>query len=71
MCSSENSMLKMIQSKFKHINSPFLNKLKDDAIKIKNETKLLIAADKTTNFYKLEPSAYNDLFKFLSLPRII
>ena len=50
-------MLKMIQStKFKHINSPFLNKLKDDAIKIKNETKLLIAADKTTNFYKLEPS---------------
>lgn len=60
----ENSMLKMIQStKFKHINSPFLNKLKDDAIKIKNETKLLIAADKTTNFYKLEPSAYNDLLE--------
>ena len=60
----ENSMLKMVQStKFKHINSPFLNKLKDDAIKIKNETKLLIAADKTTNFYKLEPSAYNDLLE--------
>ena len=60
----ENDMLKMIQStKFKHINSPFLNKLKDDAIKIKNETKLLIAADKTTNFYKLEPSAYNDLLE--------
>ena len=37
--------------------------LKDDAIKIKNETKLLIAADKTTNFYKLEPSAYNDLLE--------
>ena len=31
----ENDMLKMIQStKFKHIKSPFLNKLKDDAIKI-------------------------------------
>jgi len=60
----ENSMLKMIQStNFKHFNSPFLNKLKDDAIKIKNETKLLIAADKTTNFYKLEPSAYNDLLE--------
>ena len=57
-------MPKMIQStNFKHINSPFLNKLKDDAIKIKNETKLLIAADKTTNFYKLEPSAYNDLLE--------
>ena len=60
----ENDMLKMIQStKFKHIKSPFLNKLKDDAIKIKNETKLLFAADKTTNFYKLEPSAYNDLLE--------
>ena len=34
----------------------FLSVLKDDATKIKNETKLLIAADKTTNFYKLEPS---------------
>ena len=51
-------MLKMIQStKFKHINSSFLNKLKDDAIKIKNETKLLIAADQTTNFYKLQAVA--------------
>ena len=60
----ENSMLKMIQStNFKRFNSSFLNKLKDDAIKIKNETKLLIAADKTTNFYKLEPSAYNDLLE--------
>ena len=60
----ENDMLKMIQStKFKHINSPFLNKLKNDAIKIKNETKLIIAADKTTNFYKLEPSTYNDLLE--------
>ena len=38
----ENDMLKMIQSiKFKHINSPFLNKLEDDAIKIKNETNYL------------------------------
>ena len=52
----------MIQStKFKHINSPFLDKLKEDAIKIVNEAKLLIAADKTTNFYKLEPPAYNDV----------
>ena len=60
----ENDMLKMIQlTKFKHFNNPFLNKLKDDAIKMKNETNLLIAADKTTNFYKLEPSAYNDLLE--------
>ena len=42
----------MIQStKFKQVNNPFLNKPKDDTKRIKNETKLLIAADKTTNFY--------------------
>ena len=39
-----------------HNSSSFKNQ-------IKNETKLLIAADKTTNFYKLEPSAYNDLLE--------
>ena len=60
----ENNMLKMIQSvKFKQVNNPFLNKLKEDADRIKNEPKLLIAADKTTNFYKLEPSTYNDLLE--------
>ena len=57
-------MLKIIQSvKFKQVNSPFLNKLKEDTDRIKNDPKLLIAADKTTNFYKLEPSEYNDLLK--------
>ena len=57
-------MLKMIQSvKFKQVNNPFLNKLKEDTDRIKNEPKLLIAADKTTNFYKLEPSTYNDLLE--------
>ena len=60
----EDDMLKMIQSKkFKQVDNPFLNKLKDDSVRIKNETKLLITADKTTNFYKLEPSTYNDLLE--------
>ena len=60
----EDDMLKMVQSlKFKRINDPFLNKLNEDAKLIKKETKLLIAADKTTNFYKLEPSKYNDLLE--------
>ena len=54
----EDDMLKMIQSvKFKQVNNPFLNRLKKDTDHIKNEPKLLIAADKTTNFYKLEPSS--------------
>jgi len=60
----EDDMLKMIQSvKFRQINNPFLNKLKEDTDYLKNETKLLIAADKTTNFYKLEPSTYNELLE--------
>ena len=57
-------MLKMIQFvKFKQVNNPFLNNLKEDTEHIKNEPKLLFAADKTTNFYKLEPSTYNDLLE--------
>ena len=60
----EDDMLKMIQSvKFKQVNNPFLKKLKEDTDHIKNEPKLLIAADKTTNFYKLEPSTYNELLE--------
>ena len=58
----EDDMRKMIESvKFKQVDNPFLNKLKEDTDRIKNEPKLLIAADNTTNFYKLEPSTYNDL----------
>ena len=60
----EDDMLKMIQSvKFKQVNNPFLNKLKEDTDSIQTESKLLIAADKTTNFYKLDPSEYNDLLE--------
>ena len=60
----EDDMLKMIQSvKFKQVNNPFLKKLKEDTDHIKNEPKLLIAADKTTNFYKLEPFTYNELLE--------
>lgn len=33
--------------------------MKNDTERIKNETLLLIAASKTTNFYKLEPSNCN------------
>ena len=58
----EDDMLQMIQStKFKQLNNPFLNKLKDDTKRINDETKLITSADKTTNFYKLEPATYNDL----------
>ena len=49
--------------KFKQANNSFLNKLKEDTELIRNEPKLLIAADKTTNFYKLDPATYNDLLE--------
>ena len=39
------------------------DRLKEDTDRINNEPKLLIAADKTTNFYKLDPSTYNDLLE--------
>ena len=56
----EDDMFKMISSvKF----NSFLNKLKEDTELIRNEPKLLIAADKTTNFYKLDPATYNDLLE--------
>ena len=42
----------------------FLNNLNKDVKHIKNDSsKLLIPADKTTNFYKLEPQKYNELLE--------
>ena len=59
-----DSILRMIQSvKFKHVNNSFLNRLATDTDLIRKEPNLIVPADKTTNFYKLEPSAYNDLLE--------
>ena len=60
----EDGMLDIIQTtKFKPVNSKFLADLNNDVKRIKNESKLLIPADKTTNFYKMEPAAYNKLLE--------
>ena len=49
---------------FKPVNNNFLNSLNKDVKHIKNDSnKLLIPADKTTNFYKLEPQKYNELLE--------
>ena len=51
-------------TKFKPVNNKFLNNLNKDVKHIKNDSsKLLIPADKTTNFYKLEPQKYNELLE--------
>ena len=57
-------MLKIIQTtKFRPVNNKFLNDLNSDAKRIKDEKRLLVPADKTTNFYKMHPTAYNDLLE--------
>lgn len=58
----ENDVLKMIQGiRFRQVNNPFLDELRRDSERIKKETKLIIAADKTSNFYKVEPADYSKL----------
>lgn len=48
--------------KFKHPRLDALQKkLKDDIEKIKNDDKVYVAADKTSNFYKLTPENHNEL----------
>ena len=58
----EDGLLKLSQDiEFKSINKPFQKQLHRDIINIKKSNKLLVAADKTTNFYKVEPTKYKKL----------
>ena len=60
----EDGMLNIVQNiEFKNTNKPFQNQLHKDTQNIKNDRNLFVAADKTTNFYKLEPDQYNKLLK--------
>ena len=58
----EDGLLKLSQDiEFKSTNKPFQKQLNSDIINIKKSNKLLVAADKTTNFYKVEPTKYKKL----------
>ena len=47
--------------KFRKVNNnQFQNKLKDDLKNIRNEDRIIVAADKTRNFYKMETHKYKD-----------
>ena len=60
----EDGLLKMIQTiKFRSVNDDFQKQLKDDIKRINNDTNLYIKADKTTNFYKLDPTDYCKLLE--------
>lgn len=55
-------MLTLIQNvKFKRDRDEFQKELSQHLTKIRSNNKLLIAADKTTNFYWLDAPAYNKL----------
>lgn len=63
MITFENRLTNMIQNiKFRNINCEFQKKLASDIkTKLKDSNKLLIPADKTTNFYQMSADAYKEL----------
>ena len=58
----ESKMLALVQNiEFNNSNNEFQKVLSEDVKKIKLDNKLLIAADKTTNFYRIDTPAYKQL----------
>ena len=58
----EENMTNLIQNiEFEHQRNSFQNQLKSDLNSIKKDNKLTIKADKTVNYYKMEPKRYNEL----------
>jgi hypothetical protein len=51
------------QLKFRKTTNNFQRKLKDDLRKLSNDDKVIVAADKTRNFYKMEKDNYNELLE--------
>ena len=49
--------------KFGRYSDTFQSKLKNDLEDIKNETKVIVKGDKTSNYYKLEKEQYHDLLE--------
>ena len=60
----EEGMLNLVQNvDFKQTNNTLQQQLEKDKNDINNDSRLLIAADKTNNFYKVEPDHYSELLK--------
>ena len=58
----ENNMLTLVQNiEFNYQSCDFQKRLAKDTTQIKADTKLLVPADKTTNFYRLDSHSYNQL----------
>ena len=54
-------LIKNVEFEFK--TNQFQENLKKDQERIKTEPQVLVSADKTTNFYKLDPKEYNELLE--------
>ena len=49
--------------KFQHRPNTFQQKMNKDVKKIKKETRVLVAGDKSTNFHKMLPKKYTELLE--------
>ena len=58
----ENRMLNMVKNvKFRDVKCNFQKKLSSDVKNVKRNNGLIVPADKTTNFYKLDTKSYKKL----------
>ena len=63
----EDGLTSIIEKiKFRKVNNTFQQKLRKDITKIKNDNHLLIPADKTNNYYKLNSEQYETLEKLFT-----
>ena len=64
LASFENRMHDMFQNvKFKDVKCGFQKKISSDVKNIRKNESLFVPADKTTNFYKMDPPSYNQLLQ--------
>ena len=55
----EDDLIEMVKNiEFRNVNNTFQNKLKEEQEFVRNQSKVFVAADKTTNFYLIEPNEY-------------
>ena len=60
----ENDLIDLIKNiEFVNKTNPFQQKSKNEKEMIMNKPKMIISADKTSNFYKVDPEKYKDLVK--------
>ena len=58
----QNGLIEIARNlKFREVHNQLQNKLKDDLKDIKTEEKVIVAADKTRNYYKIEREKYKEL----------